>query len=152
MLEGLLITVTGMAVVFLVLTILMFVIMGMERLFRDKEVSEDVAEETAVEKTGAEPHAVSDAVPDNTSEVAAITLALAFYLKQRGKRLGTPIAISGVQYQVEMGDSSRSPVNLVVNQDCYRAAIGEDGLSIVEQGQVGPETAVRAADNERGKG
>jgi len=42
MLEGLLITVIGMVVVFVVLSILMFVIMGLERLFRDKEAASKV--------------------------------------------------------------------------------------------------------------
>ena len=55
MLEGLLITVVGMAVVFVVLAILMYVIMGLERLFREKGVAEVVSEKVCLLYTSPSP-------------------------------------------------------------------------------------------------
>ncbi len=138
MIEGLLISVVGMAVVFVVLTILMFVIMGMERLFRERT--------PAVEKVLAH----EGAEPVETVEAAAIALALASYLRRRGKDLKTPITIGGVQYQVEMGDLSHFPVSLMVNQDSYRAALGDEGLPITES--VSPKVVAHAKGNQSGLG
>ena len=146
MLEGLLITVVGMAVVFVVLAILMYVIMGMERLFREKGVAQIVSEKVAV--TEALPQAPeAGAAPESTVEVAAIALALASYLKERGKKLGASLSIGGEQYHVEMGDPSIPPVNLKVNQEHYRAAIGEEGLPPAEQAA---SVAPQAKDGQRG--
>ena len=132
MLEGLLITVVGMAVVFVVLAILMYVIMGMERLFREKGVAEVVSEKVAV--TEALPQAPeAGAAPESTVEVAAIAVALASYLKERGKKLGASLSVGSEHYHVEMGDPSVSPVNLKVNQEHYCAAVGDEGLPPAEQ-------------------
>ncbi len=143
MIEGLLISVVGMVVVFVALAILMFMIMGMGRLLSDKKMVGMVAVE--------EPVAGKEEVKaEDTAEVAAIALALASYLKERGKAWGKPIAISGVQYQVEMGDLSHSPVPLMVNQDGYRAAIGDEGLPTTEQ--VSPKIIVQAKGTQSGLG
>lgn len=147
MIEGLLITVIGMLVVFVVLAILMFVIMGLERLFRVKAVSEVAAEKTAAE--GAEPQ--KEALrPEDTAEVAAIALAMAAFLKERGKRLEKPIAINGAEYHIEMSDISCSPTTVVVNGDCYRAVIGEEGLPPTEQ--ITPVPGTRRREPQRGLG
>ena len=138
MIEGLLISVVGMAVVFVVLTILMFVIMGMERLFRERA--------PAVEKVLANEEA--DHV--DTVEAAAIALALASYLRERGKDLKAPITIGGVHYEVEIGDLSHSPVSLMVNQDSYRAALGDEGLPITEQ--ASPKVVAQAKSTQSGLG
>lgn len=138
MIKGLLISVVGMAVVFVALTILMFVIMGMERLFRERA--------PAVEKVLANEGAETA----ETVEAAAIALALASYLRERGKDLKAPITIGGVQYQVEMGDLSHFPVSLMVNQDNYRAAVGDEGLPITEQ--ASPETIVQRKGTRSGLG
>ena len=143
MIEGLLISVVGMAVVFVVLTILMFVIMGMGRLLSDKGVVGRVVVEELV--AGKEEVRAED-----TAQVAAIALALASYLKERGKALGKPIAISGVQYEVEMGDLSHFPVSLMVNQDSYRAAVGDEGLPISEQ--VSPKFGAQEKGTQSGLG
>lgn len=138
MIEGLLISVVGMAVVFVVLAILMFVIMGMERLFRERTA----AVENVLANEGAEPA--------ETVEVAAIALALASYLRERGKDLKAPIIIGGVHYEVELGDLSYSPVSLMVNRDSYRAALGDEGLPITEQ--VSPKLVAQAKGNQSGLG
>jgi len=138
MIEGLLISVVGMAVVFVVLTILMFVIMGMERLFRERA--------TAVDKVLAN----EGAEPAETVEAAAIALAIASYLRERGKDLKAPITIGGVHYEVEIGDLSHSPVSLMVNQDSYRAAVGDEGLPITEQ--VSPKFGAQAKGTRSGLG
>jgi sodium pump decarboxylase gamma subunit len=143
MIEGLLICVVGMAVVFVVLTILMFMIMGMGRLTSDKGVVGGLVVEELV--AGKE-----EVKAEDTAEVAAIALALASYLKEQGKALGKPIAISGVQYQVEMGDLSYSPVSLMINQDSYRAAVGDEGLPVTEQ--VSPKFVAQAKGIQSGLG
>lgn len=136
MMDGLYISLIGMTVVFVVLIILMFLIMGMERLFRGGEV----AVKEAVAQKALEP--------EDTAEVAALTMALASYLKKQGREFRGPIAINGVQYQVEMGDLSRSPVAVGVNQDSYRAAVGDEGLPAT--GAISPQIVVRERDTQRG--
>lgn len=147
MLEGLLITVIGMVVVFVVLSILIFVIMGLERLFRGKEGAEVVVEKVAVE--GAEPQKRA-VKPADTAEVAAIALALASYLKERGKKLEKPIAIDDSQYKVEISDISRTPTTVVVEGDTYQAAIGEEGLPSPEQ--IAPVLETQKREPQRGLG
>ena len=146
MLEGLLITVVGMAVVFVVLAILMYVIMGMERLFREKEVAQIVSEKVAVtEELPQAPEA--GATPESTVEVAAIAVALASYLKERGKKLGASLSVGSEHYHVEMGDPSVSPLNLQVNQEHYCPALGEEGLPPPEQAA---SVVPQAKDAQRG--
>jgi sodium pump decarboxylase gamma subunit len=147
MLEGLLISVIGMFVVFVVLTILMFVIIGLERLFRHKEVSEVAAEMVAVEQAEPPKEVVR---PGDTAEVAAIALALTSYLKERGKKLEKPLAIDGAQYQVEIDDISRTPMTVVVDGDSYRAAVGEEGLPPTEQ--IAPVPGTQRREPQRGLG
>lgn len=147
MLEGLLIAVIGMLVVFVVLAILMFMIMGLGRLFTDKGGSEVAVEKVTVE--GVEPP--KEVVkPEDTAEVAAIALALAAYLRERGKRLEKLIAIDSAQYKVEISDVSRTPTTVVVDGDSYRAAIGEEGLPPTEQ--IAPAPRTQRREPQRGLG
>ena len=146
MMDGLYISVVGMAVVFVVLAILMFLIMGMGRVFEGEEVAvgDVVVKEVALEKVEAR----EALKPEDTAEVAAIALALASYLKEKGREFRGPIAINGVQYQVEVGDLSRSPVFVGVNQDSYWAALGDEGLPSTEV--ISPQIVVRERDTQRG--
>ena len=122
MIEGLVITLIGMAVVFVSLAILMFMIMGIERAFRS---GEPAVEEVVVGERRK---------PGDKAEVAAMALALSFYLKEQGKELRRqPIAIDGVQYQVEMGGLCRSPVAVVVNEESYWASAGGKGLPVASR-------------------
>lgn len=144
MLEGLLITLVGMAVVFVVLAILMYVIVGLERLFREREVARVVSGKIGVtEALPQTPEAA--ATPESTVEVAAIAVALASYLKERGRKLGSSLSIGSEHYHVQMGDPSTPPVDLMVNQEHYRAAIGEEGLPLAEQAT---STVPRAKDTQ----
>lgn len=137
--EGLLISVVGVAAVFVSLTVLMLLIRGMKRVFRSEEV---VAGGEAEAKVGAEP--------EDTVEVAAIALALASYMKKRGKELGGwPIAVGGVYYQVEVGDLSHSPVAVVVNGRSHWASADGEGLPVIEQ--IAPVLGARMRDIQRGR-
>ena len=59
--------------------------------------------------------------------MAAIALALACYLREQGKELRPPIAMNGVQYQVEIEDLSCYPIAVAVNGDRWWAKVcGEE--------------------------
>jgi Na+-transporting methylmalonyl-CoA/oxaloacetate decarboxylase gamma subunit len=142
--EGLLISGVGAGAVFGTLAILMFVMMGVERVFR----SDGVAVEELVAVEGEEAR-VGEGLED-TAEVAAIALALASYMKERGKELGgRPIAVGGVHYQVEVGDLSRSPVAVVVNGRSHWASVDGEGLPVTEQ--IAPVLGAQMIDIQRGR-
>jgi len=142
--EGLLISGVGIGAVFGSLLIIMFLMMGVERVFRGDGVA--VEELVAVE---GEEARVGEGLED-TAEVAAIALALASYMKERGKELGgRPIAIGGVHYQVEVGDLSRSPVAVVVNGRSYWASVDGEGLPVAEQ--IAPVLGAQMRDTQRGR-
>ncbi len=125
--EGLFISAVGLGAVFVILTLIMFLMMGLERLFR----SEDADPETGqpADETPACGEATRGwAHPEGPCEVAAIGLALAHHMRRRGRQIGTLIAINDVPYQLQIGDISRSPVTVVVDGGCHRGAVGEDGL------------------------
>ena len=136
--EGLLISGVGIGAVFGSLLIIMFLMMGVERVFRSDGV--------AVE---GEEARVGEGLED-TAEVAAIALALASYMKERGKELGgRPIAVGGVHYQVEVGDLSRSPVAVVVNGRSHWASVDGEGLPVTEQ--IAPVLGAQMIDIQRGR-
>ena len=144
--EGLRISGIGVGAVFGTLAILMFVMMGMGRVFRTGGVA--VEEAVAVAVGGVEAK-VGEGLED-TVEVAAIALALASYMKERGKELGgRPIAIGGVHHQVEVGDLSRSPVAVVVNGRSYWASVDGEGLPVTEQ--IAPVLGAQMRDTQRGR-
>jgi sodium pump decarboxylase gamma subunit len=147
MIEGLLISAVGMVVVFVVLAILMFMIMGMGRLLSDRGAVNGATDE--------EPAAIKEEIKakikaEDTAEVAAIILALASYLRERGKALGKSISIDGVLYQVDVGDLSYSPVPLIINEDSYRGAVGDEGLPAIEK--VEPRIFAQARGSRSGLG
>ncbi len=135
LIEGLSISGIGVGAVFGSLIVIMFVMMGIERVFRSDGVA-------VQEKAGGGPR--------DMVEVAAVALALASYMKQRGKGLGgRMIAISGVNYQVEVGDLSRSPVAVVVNGGSYRASVDGEGLPVAER--IAPVVGAPMRDARRGR-
>ncbi len=142
--EGLLISGVGAGAIFGSLSIIMFVMMGIERVFR----GDGVALEEAVAAGGAEAEVGEG--PKDMVEVAAIALALASYMKERGKGLGgRPVAIGGVHCQVEVGDLSRSPVAVVVNGASYWASVDGEGLPVTEQ--IAPGLGTQMRDTRRGR-
>ena len=142
--EGLRISGVGLGAVFGSLIVIMFLMMGMERVFR----GQGVAVEEAVVAVGVEERVGEG--PEDMVEVAAIALALAWYMKERGKELGgRPIAIGGVNYQVEVGDLSRSPVAVVVNGGSYWASVDGEGLPVTEQ--IAPVLGAQMRESQRGR-
>jgi Na+-transporting methylmalonyl-CoA/oxaloacetate decarboxylase gamma subunit len=142
--DGLLITGVGIGAVFGSLLIIMFSMMGIERVFRGQGVA--VGELVAAERVEAQ---VGEA-PGDIIEVAAIAVALASYMKERGKELGgRPIAVGGVHYQVDVGDLSRSPVAVVVNGRSHWASADGEGLPVTEQ--IAPVLGTEMRDTQRGR-
>ncbi|MEE8470082.1 MAG: OadG family protein [Dehalococcoidia bacterium] len=151
--DGLLLSVIGIAAVFVTLTVLMLFVMGMERVLRGRGVAvEGMAAEGAAVATG-EVGAVAEmaAEPGDTVEVAAVALALASYMRGQGKQFGAgPLAVGGAQYQVEVGDLSRSPVVVVVNGQSYWASMDGEGLPVAAQ--IAPVLRARTGETQRGRG
>ena len=89
-------------------------------------------------------------IPESTAEVAAIALAVAAHLRKQGRELtGWPLVIDGVQYEVEVGDHSHSPVDVIVNGETFAASLDGKGLP-VERGAP-PASTVRISDAQRGR-
>jgi Na+-transporting methylmalonyl-CoA/oxaloacetate decarboxylase gamma subunit len=84
--QGIYITVFGMAILFAALLILMLAAMGLERLFRPKELREETP------------------LKGENELVAAIAVAIALKLKAQSSMLQYPI--SNIQYQPSEGASS----------------------------------------------
>ena len=126
--DGLLISVVGMAAVFVILILIMFIMVGIERLYRGMDVGEEELDVVDEIPLGGIP--VGDIEgPEDDIEVAAVAIALATYLSEHGEEFGNrPIVIGGIQYQVEVGDISSPPVYVVINGEGYWAAVGADGL------------------------
>lgn len=122
MIEGLIISVVGMVTVFVTLTIIMFVMLAIERIFRDgEEALEGVGIESGV---AVERVAGRGAEPGGTFEVATIAMALNSYLKKRGKVLhGQQITINDTSYQIEVSDRGQSGVAVAVDNDSYSGSV-----------------------------
>jgi len=148
MLEGLFISLVGMGAVFVSLTIIMFLMIGIERIFRSEE---PVAEEISVVGGGITPIGpfTERVAPESQVEVAAIVLALASYMKGRGRQVGRSIDIDGVHYRVEVGDTTGSTTSVVVNGEMYRGSIGDHGLSM--NVQTGLRIEMGVGDRKRGR-
>jgi Na+-transporting methylmalonyl-CoA/oxaloacetate decarboxylase gamma subunit len=154
MLEGLFISLVGMGAVFLSLTIIMFLMVVVGRIFRNDglAMSEGLAVEgmVAVGEMGAAVDVVRKrAEPLGMVEVAAIALALASHVKERGRELGTSITIDDIYYQVEVGDISSPPTSVIVNGEMYRGAVSDDGLPFAERTSLRIETRGRSTQRER---
>jgi sodium pump decarboxylase gamma subunit len=125
--DGLFISIVGLGAVFVILTLIMFLMMLIERLFRSEDADPGMGQ--AADETPADGEATQGwAEPEGPCEVAAIGLALAHHLRLRGRLIGTSIAINDIPYQLQIGDISRFPVTVVVDGECHRGAVGEDGL------------------------
>jgi sodium pump decarboxylase gamma subunit len=125
MLEDLLVCIIGLAVVFVVLAILMFVIIGMGKLFGSGE--EGVKDANAAVETKPEETKPEAAVSEDATELAVIALAMASYLRQRGRDLVPYITINNMKHQVNIGDLHSSPISVEVNGEKFWADFdGED--------------------------
>jgi len=131
MIEDLLVCVIGLAVVFVVLAVLMFVIIGMGRLFGGGE--EGAEDANAAVKTKPEETKQEPPIPEGATELAAITLAMASYLRQRGRELGPYITINNMEYQVDVGDLHSPPISVEVNGEKLRASLNGEGLPVSTQ-------------------
>jgi len=154
-LEGLLICVVGMVVVFITLAILMYVIIGLERFFRGGELAvEEVAVDMPVEAATAIREQLvvgkDEPKPEDTVEVAAITVAIAAYLRGKEKDLGKHININGVVYDVDVAESHTHPISVVVNGERFRTSLNEEGLPVSEE--VTPKLGERAKYAKQGAG
>jgi hypothetical protein len=138
MVEGLIISLVGMAAVFVSLTVIMFLMIGVERAFRSDNIGV-VDGVGVVEGLGSIGVGIREdeqraelaggaASPESTAEVAAIALALAFHLGERGKVLGTSLRLNDVDYHIEVGDMGGVAVDVSVDGDGYRGSVGEEGL------------------------
>lgn len=145
MLEDLLICVIGLAVVFVVLAVLMFVIIGMGKLSVGKEVAEDA---NAAVKTKPEEIRPESTISEDATEVAAIALAMAYYLKQKGSNLGTHITINNTEYQVDIGDLYSPPISVEVNGAKFRASLTDEDSPVSTQPDLKP--VIWPRDTERG--
>ena len=138
MVEGLIISLVGMAAVFVSLTVIMFLMIGIERAFRSDNIAVvdgvGVVEGLGSIGVGIQEDeqrgelAVWTASPEGTAEVAAIALALAYHLRERSKVLGTSLRLNDADYHIEVGDMGGVAVDVIVDGDGYRGSVGEEGL------------------------
>jgi Na+-transporting methylmalonyl-CoA/oxaloacetate decarboxylase gamma subunit len=148
MLDGLFISLVGMGAVFVSLTIIMFLMMGIERVFRSEEMA--VGEISIVDEQIMPTGPVTGRVgPGSQAEVAAIVLALAAYMKERGRQVGQSLDIDGVHYRVEVGDTTDSAVSVVVNGEMYRGSLDDHGLSM--DAETGLRIESRVGDSKQGR-
>ena len=155
MLEGLLICVVGMVVVFIALAVLMFVIMGLERLFRGGELAvAEVAVDMPVEAVAVVREQLvvgkDEPKPEDTVEVAAITVAIASHLRGKSKKLGNRIDINGVLYDVDVAELHNHLISVVVNGERFRTSLNEEGLPVVDD--AAPKLEERAKYAKQGAG
>jgi Na+-transporting methylmalonyl-CoA/oxaloacetate decarboxylase gamma subunit len=143
MVEGLFISLVGMAAVFVSLTVIMFLMMGIERVFRSQGVA---VQEAIALGEGLVTEAVG---PEDAVEVAAVALALASHLRERGRELGTTIAVDGLEYEVDVGDTARPPVAVAVNGESFRGSVGEERLSLARTATMMIAARLRRPRGER---
>ena len=127
MVEGLFISLVGMGAVFLSLIIIMFLMVGIERVFRSEE-TEGEGDSTVNGMIPLIEPVQMKSEPRGTDEVAAIALALASYLRGRDKELGTSISINGKVFHVEIEDIDNLPTSLAINGESYLGVVGERSL------------------------
>jgi len=173
MLDGLFISVVGMTTVFVVLIIIMFLMMGIQRLFSGREQPEVGAlaepeiglaaspEATAGAHARSDEHAAGlDEVfqtigvdvqhrPEDEAELAAIALALASYMRERGRVIGDSLTIGGIDYSVHVASLWDSPVEVLVDGKICWASLDGRGLPVA--GASMPFYATRIAHGQRGR-
>jgi Na+-transporting methylmalonyl-CoA/oxaloacetate decarboxylase gamma subunit len=144
--EGLFISLVGMGAVFVSLTIIMFLMMAIERIFRNEELAVEGGPAVGEAWTLAETIEKKEE-PESLAEVTAITLALASYMKGRGRTIGKSISVDGVSYQIEVEDAFETTAGIVVNGESYRCSLGDNGLPPV--GQTALRIDSKKRDNQR---
>lgn len=146
--EGAFISVIGMGLVFVVLTLMMFLMMVIERVFRaDAPVPESSPSDCETAVTS-EP--VRDGMePDGLAEIGAIALAVAAYVQERGRAFGTSISIDGVDYEVEMRDASRNLLEVVVNGEGFRGVVSKHAQPSQSSGRLLGKTQARSPEKAR---
>ena len=144
--EGLFISLVGMGAVFVSLTIIMFLMMAIERIFRNGELA--VAGGPAVGEAWTLTETTEKKVePESLEEVAAITLALTSYIRGHGRKIGKSISIDGVSCQIEVEDAFEATAGVVVNGESYRGSLGDNGLP--PAGQTALRIDSKQGDNRR---
>ena len=146
MLEGLIISLVGMAAVFVSLTVIMFLMIGVERAFRSNSIAvvdgaavvEDIHSiGIGVEDEEVRGELAAESVrPESTAEVAAIALALAVHLAERNKKLGSCLRLNDVNYRIDVGDLG-GVVDVSVDGDAYRGSVGKEGLPPTSRSDFG---------------
>lgn len=134
MLEGLLVCVIGIAVVFVALAVLMFMIMGMGRFLGGEEQAE--GKPFADEKTKPDEISPKTIQPEDSAEVAAIALAVASYMKQSGRQLGPYITINNMEYQLDLGELYPPPISVEINGERFWATLNGEGLPVATQPEL----------------
>lgn len=166
--KGLLITVIGMVSVFIVLIIIMYLMMYIQKILGDDKVSledegaldDGLSHGEASVDTAQADLTSNDAesmlmsigveVEEDPAKVAAIALALAAYLSKTGKELGKQsIRIGNKSFEVEVSDSSSSPVAVTVNGEKFWASLDGKGLPVGLHRY--PMNACRIGDERRGR-
>jgi len=144
--EGLFISLVGMGAVFASLTIIMFLMMAIERVFRNEELAAEGGLAAGAAGTLTET-TVKRLEPESLEEVAAITLALTSYIRGHGRKMGKSISIDGVSYQIEVEDAFDTTAGVVVNGESYRGSLGDNGLP--PAGQTALRIDSKKGDNRR---
>lgn len=146
--EGALISVIGMGLVFVVLTLMMFLMLAVERVFRADEPAQG---SSPAERERADPsESLRNGVgSERLAEVGAIALAIAVYMQERGGRFGTSISIDGQEYEVEMKDASRGALEVVVNGEGFRGVVGKHTQSFRSSRRLLGKTQARSLEDAR---
>lgn len=134
MLEGLLVCVIGIAVVFVALAVLMFMIMGMGRFLGDEEKAE--GKPIADDKTKPDETSPKTIEPADSAEVVAIALAVASYMKQSGRQLGPYITINNLEYHLDIGELYPPPISVEINGEKFWATLNGEGLPVGTQPEL----------------
>jgi hypothetical protein len=87
--------------------------------------------------------------PEDGAEVAAIALAIASHMKERGRDLHGHLVIGDTEYSVSVGLPWDYPVPIVVDGEKYWASL--DGRGLPVGGGATPLRATRIGDAQRGR-
>ena len=87
--------------------------------------------------------------PEDGAEVAAIALAIASHMKERGRDLHGHLMIGDMEYHVSVGPPWDFPVPIVVDGEKYWTSLDGRGLPVGGGGT--PLRATRIGDAQRGR-
>jgi len=172
--DGLFISVVGMAAVFVVLIFIMLLMVWIELSFRAKPIGADpgalFAPDVEDRRAGGRSHGAGAAGgtgvadldsmlmsigvevehrPEDGAEVAAIALAIASHMKERGRDLHGHLTINDIEYHVSVGPPWDYPVPIVVDGEKYWASL--DGRGLPVGGGSTPLRVTRIGDAQRGR-